>query len=298
MRILLFLATNIAVLLVASITFRVLGLEQFMYQQGVGLNLTGSLILAGMFGMGGSFISLMMSKWMAKRSTGAQVIDQPRNQSERWLVDTVKELAQKAGIGMPEVAVFASPQPNAFATGASKNNALVAVSTGLLENMRPDEVRAVLGHEIGHVANGDMVTLTLIQGVVNTFVIFFARIIGSIVDRAVFRSENGNGIGFFVVTMIAQVVLGIGASMIVMWFSRHREFRADAAGAQLAGRDNMIGALERLKAATKMPETMPETLVAFGISSGMRQGLSALFASHPPLDTRIAALRGAVANAA
>jgi heat shock protein HtpX len=298
MRILLFLATNIAVLLVASITFRVLGLEQFMYQQGVGLNLTGSLILAAMFGMGGSFISLMMSKWMAKRSTGAQVIDQPRNQSERWLVDTVKELAQKAGIGMPEVAVFASPQPNAFATGASKNNALVAVSTGLLENMRPDEVRAVLGHEIGHVANGDMVTLTLIQGVVNTFVIFFARIIGSIVDRAVFRSENGNGIGFFVVTMIAQVVLGIGASMIVMWFSRHREFRADAAGAQLAGRDNMIGALERLKAATKMPETMPETLVAFGISSGMRQGLSALFASHPPLDTRIAALRGAVANAA
>jgi heat shock protein HtpX len=298
MRILLFLATNIAVLLVASITFRVLGLEQFMYEQGVGLNLTGSLILAAMFGMGGSFISLLISKWMAKRSTGAQVIDQPRNQSERWLVDTVKELAQKAGIGMPEVAVFASPQPNAFATGASKNNALVAVSTGLLENMRPDEVRAVLGHEIGHVANGDMVTLTLIQGVVNTFVIFFARIIGSIVDRAVFRSENGNGIGFFVVTMIAQVVLGIGASMIVMWFSRHREFRADAAGAQLAGRDNMIGALERLKAATKMPETMPETLVAFGISSGMRQGLSALFASHPPLDTRIAALRGAVAQAA
>ena len=298
MRILLFLGTNIAVLLVASITFRVLGLEQFMYQQGVGLNLTGSLILAAMFGMGGSFISLLISKWMAKRSTGAQVIDQPRNQSEQWLVDTVKELAQKAGIGMPEVAVFASPQPNAFATGASKNNALVAVSTGLLENMRPDEVRAVLGHEIGHVANGDMVTLTLIQGVVNTFVIFFARIIGSIVDRAVFRSENGNGIGFFVVTMIAQVVLGIGASMIVMWFSRHREFRADAAGAQLAGRDSMIGALERLKAATKMPETMPETLVAFGISSGMRQGLSALFASHPPLDTRIAALRGAVAKAA
>jgi len=291
MRILLFLGTNIAVLLLASITFRVLGLEQFMYQQGVGINLTGMLIFAAVFGMGGSFFSLMISKWMAKRSTGAQVIDQPRSESERWLVDTVKDLAQKAGIGMPEVAVFASPQPNAFATGASKNNALVAVSTGLLENMRPDEVRAVLGHEIGHVANGDMVTLTLIQGVVNTFVIFFARIIGTVVDRAVFRSENGNGIGFFVVTMIAQVVLGIGASMIVMWFSRHREFRADAAGAQLAGRDNMIGALERLKVATKMPETMPETLVAFGISSGMRQGLSALFASHPPLDTRIAALR-------
>jgi len=291
MRILLFLGTNIAVLVLASITFRVLGLEQFMYQQGVGINLTGMLIFAAVFGMGGSFFSLLISKWMAKRSTGAQVIDQPRNQSERWLVDTVKDLAQKAGIGMPEVAVFASPQPNAFATGASKNNALVAVSSGLLDNMRPEEVRAVLGHEIGHVANGDMVTLTLIQGVVNTFVIFFARIIGTVVDRAVFRSENGNGIGFFVVTMIAQVVLGIGASMIVMWFSRHREFRADAAGAQLAGRDNMICALERLKIATKMPETMPETLVAFGISSGMRQGLSALFASHPPLDTRIAALR-------
>ncbi len=298
MRILLFLATNIAVLVLASITFRVLGLEQFMYQQGVGINMTGMLIFAAVFGMGGSFFSLLISKWMAKRSTGAQVIDQPRNQSERWLVDTVKDLAQKAGIGMPEVAVFASPQPNAFATGASKNNALVAVSTGLLDNMRPEEVRAVLGHEIGHVANGDMVTLTLIQGVVNTFVIFFARIIGTVVDRAVFRSENGNGIGFFVVTMIAQVVLGIGASMIVMWFSRHREFRADAAGAQLAGRDNMIGALERLKIATKMPETMPETLVAFGISSGMRQGLSALFASHPPLDTRIAALRATASSAA
>ncbi len=293
MRILLFLGTNIAVILLASVTFRLLGLEQFMYQQGVGINLTGMLIFAAVFGMGGSFVSLLISKWMAKRSTGAQVIDQPRNPSERWLLDTVKDLAQKAGIGMPEVAIFASPQPNAFATGASKNNALVAVSTGLLDNMRPEEVRAVLGHEIGHVANGDMVTLTLIQGVMNTFVIFFARIIGTIIDRAVFRSENGNGIGFFVTTMIAQVVLGIGASIIVMWFSRHREFRADAAGAQLAGRDNMIGALERLKAATKMPETMPETLVAFGISSGARQGFAALFASHPPLDTRIAALRAA-----
>ena len=293
MRILLFLGTNIAVILLASITFRVLGLEQFMHQQGVGMNLTGMLIFAAVFGMGGSFFSLLISKWMAKRSTGAQVIDQPRNQSERWLLDTVKDLAQKAGIGMPEVAIFASAQPNAFATGASKNNALVAVSTGLLDNMRPDEVRAVLGHEIGHVANGDMVTLTLIQGVMNTFVIFFARIIGTVIDRAVFRSENGNGIGFFITTMIAQVVLGIGASIIVMWFSRHREFRADAAGAQLAGRDNMIGALERLKSATKMPETMPETLVAFGISSGVRQGFAALFASHPPLDTRIAALRAA-----
>ena len=295
MRILLFLGTNLAVILLASITFRVLGLEQFMYQQGADINLTGMLIFAAVFGMGGSFFSLLISKWMAKRATRAQVIDEPRTEAERWLIDTVKELAREANIGMPEVAVFPSPQPNAFATGASKNNALVAVSTGLLENMRRDEVRAVLGHEIGHVANGDMVTLTLIQGVLNTFVIFFARIIGTIVDRAVFRNENGHGMGFFITTMIAQVVLGIGASMIVMWFSRQREFRADTAGAQLAGRNNMIGALERLKAASQMPETMPDTLVAFGISSGVRQGLSALFASHPPLDTRIAALKQAQA---
>jgi heat shock protein HtpX len=293
MRIVLFLATNLAVILLASVTFRVLGLEQFMYQQGIGINLTGMLVFAAVFGMGGSFFSLLISKWMAKKSVGAHVIDQPGTQSERWLIDTVKELAQNAGIGMPEVAVFDSPQPNAFATGASKNNALVAVSTGLLQNMRPEEVRAVLGHEIGHVANGDMVTLTLIQGVMNTFVIFFARIIGSIVDRTVFRNENGHGMGFFITSMIAQVVLGIGASIIVMWFSRHREFRADAAGANLAGRNNMIAALERLKPAAQMPETMPDTLVAFGISNGVRSGLSALFASHPPLDARIAALREA-----
>jgi len=293
MRIVLFLATNLAVILLASVTFRVLGLEEFMYHQGIGINLTGMLVFAAVFGMGGSFFSLLISKWMAKKSVGAHVIDQPGTQSERWLIDTVKELAQNAGIGMPEVAVFDSPQPNAFATGASKNNALVAVSTGLLQNMRPEEVRAVLGHEIGHVANGDMVTLTLIQGVMNTFVIFFARIIGSIVDRTVFRNENGHGMGFFITSMIAQVVLGIGASIIVMWFSRHREFRADAAGANLAGRNNMIAALERLKPAAQMPETMPDTLVAFGISNGVRSGLSALFASHPPLDARIAALRAA-----
>ncbi len=295
MRILLFLGTNIAVLLVASITFRLLGLDQFLYQQGVGMNLTGMLIFAAVFGMGGSLVSLLISKWAAKRSTGAQVISEPSGQTERWLLDTVKELSREAGIGMPEVAVFQSPQPNAFATGASKNNALVAVSTGLLQSMRPEEVKAVLAHEIGHVANGDMVTLTLIQGVLNTFVIFFARIIGMLVDRLVFRGEGrqGGGMGFFVTSMIAQVVLGIGASIIVMWFSRHREFRADAAGAQLAGRDNMISALERLKAPSQMPDTMPEALTAFGISSGVRRGFGALFASHPPLDERIAALRQA-----
>jgi heat shock protein HtpX len=296
MRILLFLGTNLAVILLASITFRVLGLEQFLYQQGIGINLTGLLMFAAVFGMGGSFFSLLISKWTAKMSVGAQVIDQPSTQSERWLVDTVKELAAQAGIGMPEVAVFASPQPNAFATGASKNHSLVAVSTGLLENMRPEEVKAVLGHEIGHVANGDMVTMTLLQGVLNTFVIFFARIIGYVVDQTIFRRDNnsgGTGIGFFITSMIAQVVLGIGASIIVMWFSRHREFRADAAGARLAGRNNMINALERLKPATQRPETMPDTLVAFGISNGMRQGFSALFASHPPLDARIEALRQA-----
>ncbi len=291
MRILLFLGTNLAVILLASITFRVLGLDHYMYQQGAGMNLTGMLIFAAVFGMGGSFFSLLISKWMAKMSTRAQVIKDPRNQSERWLIDTVKDLADNAGIGMPEVAVFQSPQPNAFATGATRNSALVAVSTGLLESMQPEQVRAVLGHEIGHVANGDMVTLTLIQGVLNTFVIFFARIIGTVVDRTVFRSESGYGIGFFITSLIAQIVLGIGASIIVMWFSRHREFRADAAGARLGGRDNMISALERLKPAAKMPETMPDTLVAFGISSGVRRGFSALFASHPPLDDRIAALQ-------
>ncbi|NJN51093.1 MAG: protease HtpX [Gammaproteobacteria bacterium] len=293
MRIALFLATNVAVLALASVTFRLLGLEEYFYNQGTDINLTGMLLFAAVFGMGGSFVSLLMSKWLAKMSTRAQVIDTPRNQNERWLKDTVAQLARSAGIGMPEVAVFDSPQPNAFATGASKNNALVAVSTGLLQHMREDEVRAVLAHEIGHVANGDMVTLTLIQGVMNTFVIFFARIIGSVVDRAVFKSESGHGIGFFVVTMIAQVVLGILASMVVMWFSRYREYRADAAGASLAGRNAMISALERLKAASQMPDTMPDTLTAFGIASGIKQGLAALMASHPPLDARIAALKNA-----
>jgi heat shock protein HtpX len=292
MRIVLFLATNIAVLVLASVTFRLLGLEQLLYQQGVGVNLTGLLVFAAVFGMGGAFVSLLVSKWLAKLSTRAQVIREPRNQAERWLLDTVAELSRGAGIGMPEVAVFPSPQPNAFATGASKNNALVAVSTGLLEHMRPEEVRAVLGHEIGHVANGDMVTLTLIQGVLNTFVIFVSRVVGMLVDRLVFRNEQGHGVGFFVTSLLAQIVFGILASMVVMWFSRYREFRADQAGASLAGRNAMIAALERLKAATQMPDAMPDTMVAFGITGGVRQRMTELFSSHPPLDARIAALRG------
>jgi len=294
MRIALFLGTNIAVLALATIVLRVLGLEDYMHARGMGLQLEGMLVWAAVIGMGGAFISLLLSKWMAKLSTHATVIDGSRGETERWLVNTVEALSREAGIGMPEVAVFASEQPNAFATGASRNKALVAVSTGLLQNMRPEEVRAVLGHEIGHVANGDMVTLTLIQGVLNTFVFFLARVIGMVVDRAISRDDrDSGGIGYFLTTMVAQIVLGLFASMIVMWFSRHREFRADAAGAKLAGRDSMIGALERLKVASQMPDRMPETLTAFGIASGARRSFTQLFASHPPLDERIAALRAA-----
>jgi heat shock protein HtpX len=291
MRILLFIATNIAVLVLLSITFSVFGLESYLSSNGMDLNLTSLLIFSAAFGMGGSFISLALSKWIAKRSTGAKVIESPGNDAERWLLDTVAGLSRDAGIAMPEVAVFASPQPNAFATGASRDKALVAVSTGLLESMNGDEVKAVLGHEIGHVANGDMLTLTLIQGVLNTFVIFFSRIIGFFVDRVLLKNERGYGIGFWVSTIVAQIVLGLLASMIVMWFSRHREFRADAAGANLAGRGNMVAALERLRAAHEMPNTMPETLVAFGIAGGLRKGMQALFASHPPIGERIDALR-------
>ena len=293
MRILLFVATNVAVLVLLSITFSVFGLESYLSSSGVDLNLTSLLIFSAAFGMGGSFISLALSKWIAKRSTGAKVIEAPGNDTERWLVDTVAGLSRDAGIAMPEVAVFASPQPNAFATGASRDKALVAVSTGLLESMNGDEVKAVLGHEIGHVANGDMLTLTLIQGVLNTFVIFFSRIIGFFVDRVLLKNERGYGIGFWVSTIVAQIVLGLLASMIVMWFSRHREFRADTAGANLAGRGNMVAALERLRAAHEMPNTMPETLVAFGIAGGLRKGMQALFASHPPIGERIEALRRA-----
>jgi len=291
MRILLFLATNLAIIVVASITFRLLGFESILAANGSDLDLTALLVFCALIGFGGSFVSLLLSKPLAKMSTRAQVIDQPRNDTERWLLDTVARQAKAAGIGMPEVAIFPAAEPNAFATGASRNKALVAVSVGLLENMRPDEVEAVLGHEIGHVANGDMVTLTLIQGVVNTFVLFLARVIGWFVDRVILKNEHGLGIGYIMTTIVAEIVLGILASAIVMWFSRRREFRADAAGAELAGRHKMIAALERLKRAQELPSTMPATLTAFGISSGAAQGLRALFRSHPSLDDRIAALR-------
>lgn len=291
MRVLLFLATNLAVVVLASITFRLLGFESILQNNGVDLNLTALLVFCALIGFGGSLISLLLSKRIAKWSTRAQVIERPGNDAERWLLDTVARLAGKAGIAVPQVAIFPSAEPNAFATGANRNKALVAVSIGLLENMRPEEVEAVLGHEIGHVANGDMVTLTLIQGVVNTFVLFLARLAGYFVDRVVLKNERGLGIGYWITTIAAEIVLGILASAIVMWFSRHREFRADAAGARLAGRDQMIAALERLKRAHDMPSTMPDTLVAFGINVGVRRGMRSLFASHPPLDDRIAALR-------
>ncbi len=289
-RILLFVATNLAIIVVLSITLRLLGFEGYLDAQGVDLNLNSVLLFSAVFGFGGSFISLLMSKWVAKRSTGAQVIEQPRNETERWLVETVKRQAEQAGIGMPEVAVFNSPAPNAFATGASRNNSLVAVSSGLLDNMSKDEVEAVLGHEIAHVANGDMVTLALIQGVVNTFVMFLSRIVGHFVDRVVFKNERGHGPAFWITTIVAELVLGILASTIVMWFSRKREFRADVGGAHLAGRQNMISALERLKAAST-PAPLPDQLAAFGIAGGVGGGIKKLFMSHPPLDERIEALR-------
>ncbi|MCB1649945.1 MAG: protease HtpX [Pseudomonadales bacterium] len=291
-RIALFLMTNLAIIVVLSITLRLLGVERILDEQGAGLDLNSLLIFSAVFGFGGAFISLAMSKWIAKRSTGARVIAQPANGTEQWLLSTVQRQAQQAGIGMPEVAIFNSPQPNAFATGASRNNALVAVSSGLLQNMNPDEVEAVLAHEITHVANGDMVTLTLIQGVVNTFVIFFSRVIGHFIDRVVFKTERGHGPAFWVATIVAELVLGFLASMIVMWFSRQREFRADAGGARLAGHQKMIAALQRLQQGSQ-PTAMPDELVAFGISNRGGQGLSRLFMSHPPLSERIAALQRA-----
>lgn len=288
-RIVLFLATNLAIMVVLSITLRILGVERILDEQGVGLNMTSLLIFAAVFGMGGSFLSLAMSKWTAKRFTGAQVIEQPRTPEERWLVETVQRQARAAGIGMPEVAIYDAPDVNAFATGMSRNKALVAVSTGLLRSMSRDEAEAVLGHEVSHVANGDMITLALIQGVVNTFVIFLSRVIGHLVDRVVFKNERGHGPAFWVTAIVAELVLGILASIIVMWFSRRREFRADAGGAQLAGRQKMISALERLAQAHSAP--LPDQLAAFGISGTIAHGLKRLFMTHPPLEERIAALR-------
>jgi len=290
MRILLFLATNIAVLVLVSIVFNLLGLQGILSANGVDLNLSSLLVFCALFGFCGSFVSLLLSKFMAKRGTGTYIIETPRNREEQWLLDTVKSLSEEAGIGMPEVGVFPSDAANAFATGWNRNDALVAVSTGLMRRFEEREVRAVLAHEIGHVANGDMITLTLIQGVVNTFVMFFARIIGHTVDRVVFKTERGYGFGYYIVTIIAEIILGILASMIVMWFSRHREYRADAAGAQLAGSGNMIAALQRLKVEQGLPDDLPGELTAFGIRAGGRSGLAALFSSHPSLDDRILAL--------
>lgn len=288
-RIVLFLATNLAIVLVLSVTMRLLGVEPYLNERG--LNLQALLIFAAVMGFGGSFISLAISKWTAKKSVGARVIDAPRTQEEIWLVETVRRQAQAAGIKMPEVAVYDSPEVNAFATGMSKNSSLVAVSTGLLRSMTREEAEAVLAHEVSHAANGDMVTMALIQGVVNTFVMFFSRVIGHVVDRVVFKTERGHGPAFFVTMIIAELVLGILASIIVMWFSRQREFRADAGGASLAGREAMISALMRLD--SLHPAPLPDKMAAFGIAGGMGGGLKRLFMTHPPIEERIAALKAA-----
>jgi heat shock protein HtpX len=288
-RIVLFLATNMAIVLVLSVTMRLLGVEPYLNEQG--LNLQSLLIFAAVMGFGGSFISLAISKWMAKKSVGAQVITDPRTQEELWLVQTVARQAQIAGIKMPEVAIYDSPDVNAFATGMTKNSALIAVSTGLLRGMTKEEAEAVLGHEVSHAANGDMVTMALIQGVVNTFVMFFSRVIGYVVDKVVFKTERGTGPAFFVTMIIAELVLGVLASMITMWFSRRREFIADSGGATLAGRKNMIAALKRL--GSLHPAPLPEKMAAFGIAGGGGGGLKRLFMTHPPIEERIAALEAA-----
>lgn len=289
MRILLFLLTNFSILLLISVTFRVFGIEQMLLSSGAGLDMNALLVFSAAFGFGGAFISLALSKWMAKRSMRVQVIGTPSTQQERWLLQTVERQAQRAGIGMPEVGIFPADVVNAFATGMRRNNALVAVSSGLLRQMTPDEAEAVLAHEVAHVANGDMVTMGLLQGVLNTFVIFLSRVIGHVVDRVVFRNERGFGIGYFVVSIVAQIVLSILATIVVMWFSRWREFRADAGGANLAGRQKMVAALQRLQ--QNQAEDLPGELAAFGINGGRPTGLRALFMSHPPLEDRIAALQ-------
>lgn len=288
MRILLFLATNIAIMIVVTIIFNVFGLSGALDAQGVDLNLNALLVMSAVIGMTGSFISLAMSKWSAKRAMGVQVIEQPQDQTERWLIEVVTRQAQRLRIDMPEVGIFNTPEPNAFATGMTKNSSLVAVSSGLLQSMNADEVEAVIGHEMTHVANGDMVTMALMQGVLNTFVYFFATIIGHTVDKVVFKTERGNGIAYYIVQMAAQIVLGILASMLVMWFSRYREFKADAGGANLAGREKMISALRALQRNHEAPP-LAGSLAAFGISGS--GGMSRLFMSHPPLEERIAALQ-------
>ena len=285
-RIFLLIATNLAVVMVLSIVASVLGVDRWLTQNG--LNLGALLAFSAIFGFGGAFISLAMSKWMAKRSVGARVIEQPTNATEMWLVNTVQRQARVAGIGMPEVAIFDAPEPNAFATGMKRDDALVAVSTGLLRNMQQDEVEAVLGHEVSHIANGDMVTLTLVQGVVNTFVMFLSRVVGYFIDRAVFKTERGIGPGYYITVMVLQMVFGVLATAIVCWFSRRREFRADEGGAKLAGKRKMIAALERLQKG-QVQSSLPESVAAFGIVNARE-----LFSTHPPLEKRIAALKASV----
>ncbi len=286
-RIFYFLVTNLAILIVLSAALRMLGIEPYLSQQGI--NYQSLLVFAAIFGMGGSFISLALSKWSAKRLTGAKVIESPANEAEAWLVRTVGDLAKKAGIGMPEVAVYPAEDVNAFATGMQRNKALVAVSVGLMRKMDRDQVRAVLAHEVGHVANGDMTTLALIQGVVNTFVIFLARVIGHFVDRVVFKNERGHGPAFWITTIVAELLLAVLASIIVFWFSRKREYRADSSAASMVGKKPMMSALEALKASVNRPH-LPDEMAAFGISGGKKKGLAALFATHPDLDDRIMAL--------
>ena len=286
-RIVLFLATNMAIVLVLSVTMRLLGVEPYLNANG--LNLGSLLIFAAVMGFGGSFISLAISKWSAKKAMGVQVIEAPSNSTEFWLVETVRKYSAEAGIKMPEVGIFDTPEVNAFATGMTKNSSLVAVSSGLLRQMSKSEAEAVIGHEVAHIANGDMVTLALIQGVVNTFVMFLSRVIGHVVDRVVFKTENGHGPAFFITMIVAELVLGVLASIIVMYFSRQREFRADRGGAGLAGRSNMIAALQRLN--SLHPAPLPEKLAAFGISGGGAGGIKRLFMTHPPLEERIEALR-------
>ena len=291
-RILLFLATNIAVLLVISLVFKLLGFEGLLQANGVDLNLSAVLVWAALIGFSGSIISLLMSKGMAKRSMGVQIIDSPSTPFEQWLMTTVERQSQAAGIKMPEVGIFDSPDPNAFATGWNRNDALVAVSTGLLQQMNRDEVEAVVGHEISHVANGDMVTLTLVQGVVNTFVVFLSTIIGHFVDRVIFKTEQGHGPAYFVVSMVSQLLLSILATMVVMWFSRQREFRADKGGADLTSRNKMASALRALQRVHEPRDLPAGEFAAFGISGGMGDGIKRLFMSHPPLEERIAVLEG------